>query len=256
MQDTPSGHFRAEGSMRHRIFAGLATIAVGLGVLSAQATAQNIQNGSFSNVQTGQTSSYLLTPGTTSVPGWTYGAGVGTAFGCMVISDSISPACNSNLGAVTAGENPGLSPNGGNFLAIDVDSTNNAFISQVLAGLHAGTKYNITFYQAAINSETVTSAAEWVVTLGGTQLNPTPVVMHPNTDSFSPWMQETISFTATAGEVASPTLEFLAQSTLSGGPPIALIDGISVPEPASIALFGVGIVGLAGLRRRRARQSA
>jgi hypothetical protein len=49
-------------------------------------------------------------------------------------------------------------------------------------------------------------------------------------------------------------LAFLAIGTPSGEPPIVLLDGVSVvaaPEPAAIALFGLGTLGFALARRRR-----
>lgn len=258
MQDTRMGLSHALRTLRRCGVASLATIAAGLAILPVPTKAAvPVQNGSFETVQAGQTSTYFLTVGNnTSVPKWDYEAGVGTAFGCMVINNTFNAACTSEIGAVTAAESPGFSPNGGNFLAIALDLSNDASISQTLSGLVAGTKYNISFYQAAINPETVAAGAEWVVSLGGTQLNPVPVVMTPNTDGNSPWTLQTISFTATAGEVASPTLKFLAESTIASGPPVALLDGVQIPEPASLALLGVGVAGLFGLRRRRTNSRA
>jgi len=252
MPNDKQEQLRGIPNFRGRAIGGLVAVAASLMALTGAVVAQTVQNGSFENVQTGQSASYSLTPGNTSVPGWTYGAGVGTARGCIVINDTFAPGCNGELGTITSGENPGFSPDGGNFLAVDVDTANTALISQTLAGLKLGTSYNISFYQASINNEAVTAGVEWAVSLGGTQLNATPVVMNPGFNSDTPWTAEVISFTATAGEIASPTLRFLAQTSISGGPPIALLDGVRIPEPASVALLGVGIAGLAGLRRRRA----
>jgi len=257
MQDSRLGRSPTQRAFRQGAFAGLAAAAVVLSGFCSPAAAVSVQNGSFSTVQTGHSSSYVLTPGNnTSVPSWNYQPNLGGAFGCMVINDTFNTACTNKIGPVTGGENPGFSPNGGNFIAIATDASNNASITQTLAGLVAGTKYNISFYQSAINDESGPASIEWVVTLGTTQLNPSPVVMSPNADSSSPWSLQTLSFTATSAEVGNPMLKFLAQSTLAGGPPIALLDGVQVPEPASIALLGVGIAGLAGLRRRRARLAA
>jgi hypothetical protein len=238
---------------------GLAVIAAGICGFHGSASAQSIQNGSFSNVLAGQTATYFLSPGTSSVPSWTYAKGTGTdAVGCMVIGDAFPPGgfnnCSNDF-SVTSLENPGFSPDGGNFLSVNVDSANNALISQLLSGLKAGTSYTISFYQAAIENEGNSGVGvDWKVSLGNTLLD-SSTVMTPGPDGDSGWALQSFSFIATTAEVADPLLTFLADNTMGSGPPIALLDGIKidVPEPASLSLLGLGVAGLLGLRRRKAR---
>jgi hypothetical protein len=75
------------------------------------------------------------------------------------------------------------------------------------------------------------------------------------------WALNTLSFTPTGGQVGqSIGLELFVDSTPVGGGSgnnrIANFDIVTapptvVPEPASLALIGAGLLGLAGLRRRR-----
>ena len=70
------------------------------------------------------------------------------------------------------------------------------------------------------------------------------------------WQQQTLVFKASA---ASQVLSFLAAGTPNGAPPISFLDGVSltetVPEPVTLSLLGVGVLGTLALRRR-AKQAA
>ena len=76
-------------------------------------------------------------------------------------------------------------------------------------------------------------------------------------NAFTGWMHETMIFTATN---ATETLSFLSNGTPGGEPPVNLLADVSmeaVPEPSSLALSALGVIGLYLVHaRRRAKLKA
>jgi hypothetical protein len=163
-----------------------------------------------------------------------------------------------------AGSVPQTSPDGGNFVFSDSDYLTGA-IQQTISGLTLGDSYDLSFFQAlAQDTEpgiTVPGpvSAHWDVSLGASTQSGASMTANGSIPTFSPWTQQTMSFTATS---ATEVLSFLAVG--SGDPPLALLDGVSLvdsaPEPAGIWLAGIGAALLgwrlftlrSGARRRAA----
>ena len=147
----------------------------------------------------------------------------------------------------------GVVPNGQYFFGADGDRTYGSPLSQTINGLVVGQKYNVTFYLgfSQLRNRTGDTTNRWAVSLGGdTQY--TPLVNVP-AQSFTGWSQTTLTYTATA---TSEVLEFFADGGPAGLPPFALLDGVSLtaaqtPEPAMLALLGLGVAGFAAARSRR-----
>ena len=150
---------------------------------------------------------------------------------------------------------PSVSPDGGNFVEADGLTTYSSAITQSINGLTVGTRYNVSFYQAAGQQATFKgpTTERWQVSLGSdTQLS--SMFSLPQ-GGVGPWQQQVLTFTATA---VSEVLSFLAVGSPTGAPPISFLDGVSltaVPEPASMAMLGASLVGF-GMMRQRRRQAS
>lgn len=152
-----------------------------------------------------------------------------------------------------AGTFTALSPDGGNFVALDGDSQYRGQLSQTINGLIAGKTYKLSFDWAAsqLVNRTGPTTEQLQVGFGGDTVL-TNVISNPS-GGFTPTGWETWSYTFTATGT-SELLSFLSIGTPNGLPPIAVLDGVSLtqtPEPAALALLGLGVLGLGAARLRR-----
>jgi hypothetical protein len=153
-----------------------------------------------------------------------------------------------------------LSPDGGNFMAMDGDGSATGPLDQTIMGLTIGQTYTLSFDWAGTELADRTGYDTIMLTgsFGGQTFDTSTyhnTASASDPGSFSGWMTASFTFKADA---TSEVLSFLAVGTPAGGnvPPFALLDGVSltaVPEPSTWAMMFVGFAGLgyAALRRRR-----
>ena len=175
------------------------------------------------------------------------------------ISNILWTTANGGLKTITP------SPDGGNFLTMDGDSTLHGALSQNISGLTPGNNYKLSFYSALGQQERhYGNTWDWMSVSFGSQqalawATPGVPTQLPWKD-FTGWQQFNYTFQATA---ANQALSFLAYGGPNGLPPLTLLDGVSlvdvtapVPEPEEWAmmLVGAGLVSFQ-VRRKQAKVS-
>ena len=109
-----------------------------------------ILNGSFED--TGSTASSFSINNPTILPSWTaVGASGSKILNCLVFAGANNNLCGSVAfgGGLQFWINPGPSPDGGNYVAIDGGANYAVPFTQTVTGLTPGQGYAISFYQAA-----------------------------------------------------------------------------------------------------------
>ncbi len=241
--------------------AALLASVLGATALSSPAHAINlVTNGDFESSSYIHNNQFGTGFGGQGVTGWTGNGGYNIYFfGGTATTNSANTQYNQpggfNTGLEKLYNGPGFtgsSPAGGNFVALDGDPGAQGGISQQITGLITGATYLLTFDWGAgqVQSRSGATTEQLQVSLGG-ETHSTPVVADPS-QSFTGWFTSSMTFTATS---SSELLSFLSIGTPGGLPPIATLDAVAlnqvVPEPASLAVFSIGLIGLAMGRRRK-----
>ena len=242
----------------------IAAVMSTAGLFVPSANANLITNGSFeSNGGVGQ-----LAGGISSLTGWTVGTAIDASpypYAFVVDSSadstgfpSVYSPPNITIWGPGTGSNNGFtgSPDGGYFLGVS-GTYAVAPVSQTISGLTVGGEYVLSFEWAGSQfSDSIGATSQnWEVTFGGDTVS-TPVAIIPSR-GFWGWQTFSQSFTATS---STQSLSFLAQGVPDGIFPFLLLDNVKlesnvvpVPEPSTVALLSMGVIGLA--IRQRIRKS-
>jgi len=225
-------------------------------MMTVPALATSVLNGSFEDIGT-QTASFSIGLDA-ALPNWSESpAPTGNhILDCLITAGATTNLCGTTAfgGGLTFWAFPGPSPDGGNYVAVDGAAAYSNALNQTLTGLVAGQRYAVTFYQAAAQQSGFTGAntEQWQVSLGG-GTSVLSTLMNNASMGDVPWMSQSLTLTAGATQV----LSFVAKGTPSGQPPFVLLDGVSiraVPEPDTLALIGLALVGIPVLHRLRRRR--